>query len=537
MRYLLLFLTFSIGLLSPSTCFASDAANQATIQSKTVVDQTWLIGQLIELQAKSAKLEATLQLQNVSRSDLKNVEAELNRLQVQLVEVKEKLTAQTENQAKELASYDRRISDVSWNTNMWGLILTVFGAIITVAAIFLGFTAKKRAVAEAQKEAQNYIKTQSSSLLKAQEQKFKDELKKHSAKFDELHGQQEIQGKLIHVQTIFDKAREDFNDKNYGSALLAFGKVLVYIGSNNDPRLKDFACRALFAKGLAQGKLNQSEQEIQTYNDLIAYVSDDQTPALREYVVKAMLNKGVRQGQLNQSEQEIQTYNDLIAFVGDDQTPALREQVAMAMVNKGVTQGQLNQSEQEIQTYNDLIAYVGDDQTPALREQVAMAMLNKGITQGQLNQSEQAIQTYNDLIAYVGDDQTPALREHVAMVFNQVGFILLCQSKSLIQKSEFDGANILLNQALEKFELAIREHASGICIGNKAYALALLGQLEGSEQMFANALRAEVDGGETLYQGTLKDFDIHPIEQDKAFRETVERQWTLYQQALKVSGE
>ncbi|HGS5706889.1 TPA: hypothetical protein ACMDWE_003046, partial [Vibrio cholerae] len=168
---------------------------------------------------------------------------------------------------------------------------------------------------------------------------------------------------------------------------------------------------------------------------------------------------------------------------------------------------------------------------------VVKAMLNKGVTQGQLNLSEQEIQTYNDLIAYVGDDQTPALREHVATVFNQVGFTLLCQSKSLIQKSEFDGANILLNQALEKFELAIREHASGICIGNKAYALALLGQLEGSEQMFANALRAEVDGGETLYQGTLKDFDIHPIEQDKAFRETVERQWTLYQQALKVSGE
>ncbi|MCG6215823.1 hypothetical protein [Vibrio furnissii] len=451
MRYLILFLTFSIGLLSPSTCFASDAANQAAIQSQTVVDQSWLIGQLIELQAKSAKLEATLQLQNVSRSDLKNVEAELNRLQVQLVEVKEKLTAQTENQAKELASYDRRIGDVSWNTNMWGLILTVFGTIITVAAIFLGFTAKNRAVAEAKKEAQKYIKTESRSLLEAQEQNFKDELEKHSTNFEKLHEQQEIQGKLIHVQTIFDKAREDFNDKNYDSALSAFEKVLGYIGSNTDPRLKEFACRALFAKGLTQGQLNQSEQAIQTYNDLIAYV-------------------------------------------GDDQTPALREQVVKAMVNKGVTQGQLNQSEQEIQTYNDLIAYVGDDQTPALREQVAMAL-------------------------------------------NQVGFTLLCQSKPLIQKSEFDGANILLNQALEKFELAIREHASGICIGNKAYTLALLGQLEGSEQVFANALRAEVNGGETLYQGTLKDLDIHPIEQDKAFRETVEQQWALYQQELKVSGE
>ncbi|WP_347369170.1 hypothetical protein, partial [Vibrio vulnificus] len=73
----------------------------------------------------------------------------------------------------------------------------------------------------------------------------------------------------------------------------------------------------------------------------IAYVGDDQTPALRERVVTAMLNKGITQGQLNQSEQAIQTYNDLIAYVGDDQTPALREQVVKAMVNKGVRQGQL----------------------------------------------------------------------------------------------------------------------------------------------------------------------------------------------------
>ncbi|MDV2379735.1 hypothetical protein Q5N41_15275, partial [Vibrio cholerae] len=435
LRYLILFLTFSIGLLSPSTCFASDTANQTAVQSQTVVDQTWLTGQLIELQAKSAKLEATLQLQNVSRSDLKNVEADLNRLQVQLIEVKEKLTAQTENQAKELASYDRRIGDVSWNTNMWGLILTVFSAIITVAAIFLGFTAKNRAVAEAQKEAKNYIKTESRALLEAQEQNFKDELKKQSTKFDELHDQLEIQGKLIHVQTIFDKAREDFNDKNYSSSLLAFEKVLGYIGSNTEPRLKDFACRALFVKGVTQGQLNQSEQAIQTYNDLIAYVDDDQTPALRERVVKAMVNKGVTQGQLNQSEQAIQTYNDLIAYVGDDQTPALREPVAMAMVNKGITQEQLNQSEQAIQTYNDLIAYVGDDQTPALREQVAMAMLNKGVTQGQLNQSEQEIQTYNHLIAYVGDDQTLALREQVAMAMLNKGVTQgqLNQSEQAIQ--------------------------------------------------------------------------------------------------------
>ena len=408
MRYLIFAVTVFIALFCAPACLASGDANQAPVQSHTTSDQTWLIGQIIELQTKSAKLEATLQQQNVNSSDLKSAVAELNRLQIQLVEVKEKLSAQAELQAKELANYDRRIGDVSWNTNMWGLILTTFGIFITVAAIVLGFAAKNRAISEARDAAHNLINTESQILLGNQEERFNLELEKHSNKFGELHDQLEIQGKLLHVQTIFDRAREFFYEKNYEASLIAFDKVVDFVKDSTDARLKAFACRAFFAKGVAQGQLNQQEQEIHSYDALIAYV---------------------------------------------------------------------------------------------------------------------------------GDDKTPALREPVAKAYNGVGFALLCQSKQLIQIGDFEGANKLLTQALQKFELAIQENVSGICIGNKAYVLALLGQLEESERIFAQALRAEVLGGEQLYLGTLEDFEVHPIPQDEKFREIVIRQWASYQQELKGSSE
>lgn len=123
----------------------------------------------------------------------------------------------------------------------------------------------------------------------------------------------------------------------------------------------------------------------------------------------------------------------------------------------------------------------------------------------------------------------PAICELVAKAYDGMGLALLCESKQLIQKGDVEGSNALLCQALERLDYVIRGNASGMYVGNKAYVLALLGQLEESRRIFAEALSAEVDGGEQLYHGTLTDFDIHPIEQDKAFREIVESQWKIYQ--------
>uniref|UniRef100_UPI003D2FC071 tetratricopeptide repeat protein n=1 Tax=Vibrio cholerae TaxID=666 RepID=UPI003D2FC071 len=106
-------------------------------------------------------------------------------------------------------------------------------------------------------------------------------------------------------------------------AIQTYNHLIAYVGDDQTPALRERLVKAMLNKGVTQGQLNQSEQAIQTYNHLIAnvvdnqtlhhisaYVGDDKTPALREQVAMAMLYKGVTQSQLNQSEQEIQTYND-----------------------------------------------------------------------------------------------------------------------------------------------------------------------------------------------------------------------------------
>ena len=66
-------------------------------------------------------------------------------------------------------------------------------------------------------------------------------------------------------------------------------------------------------------------------------------------------------------------------------------------------------------------------------------------------------------------------------------------------------------------------------VGNRAYVHYLLGQVAQAEADFAAALRAPEHGGQTLYDATLKDLDMHPIPEDEGMRALVERAWAAYQ--------
>ncbi len=281
--------------------------------------------------------------------------------------------------------------------------------------------------------------------------------------------------------------------------------------------------------GLAQGQLNQSEAAITTYNEVVRRFGEASEPALRERVAKALVNKGITQGKLGHSEAEIATYDDVVRRFGEASEPALLEQVATALVNKGATQGQLGHSEAAIATYDDVVRRFGEASEPALRERVATALVNKGITQGQMNQSETAIATYDDVVRRFGEASEPALRERVASALNGRGFIRLIQAKVLglrnaLSAEHLQVALIDFNQAASK-----STQRSGVVLGNLAYVQQLLGNALQAEANFAAALRAPVDGGQLLYETTLKDLDMHPIPEDQAMRELVERAWAAYQ--------
>jgi hypothetical protein len=56
-----------------------------------------------------------------------------------------------------------------------------------------------------------------------------------------------------------------------------------------------------------------------------------------------------------------------------------------------------------------------------------------------------------------------------------------------------------------------------------------MGNPTDAETDFAAGLRAEKFAGQDLYEGTLKDFETHPIAEDQSMRAMVDRLWVDYQ--------
>ncbi|WP_300483833.1 hypothetical protein [Shewanella sp.] len=154
LRPYLLCILFAICSFHTATVYAVKQSVKTDSQ-----DQSWVIQQIMQLQERSTRLEVLLQQQTQTSSDVKEAEKELQQLQLQLMELKEKLAAQADSQLRETKSYDNRISDINSFVNIWGVMLSLFGLIITIGAIFLGFSAKNRAIYEAKTAAREEAKT------------------------------------------------------------------------------------------------------------------------------------------------------------------------------------------------------------------------------------------------------------------------------------------------------------------------------------------------------------------------------------------
>lgn len=161
---------------------------------------------------------------------------------------------------------------------------------------------------------------------------------------------------------------------------------------------------------------------------------------------------------------------------------------------------------------------------------VATALVNKGMVQSLQEQPEAESATCDELLRHFGDATEPAVREQVAWGLNNRGFTRLLLAKQLDVRSEM--AQTHLQAAFADFNKAIDRSAepSGVILGNRAYVHQLLGNTAQAELDFDAGLRVAEDGGQSLYDTTLKDLARHPIPEDVAMRALVERAWAVYQQ-------
>lgn len=316
----------------------------------------------------------------------------------------------------------------------------------------------------------------------------------------------------------------------YEEAIVAYETVITQFSTSEELNLREQVARAMAFRGFTLDKLNRKEEAITVYDAVISEFGTIEKSSLREQVVDAMLRKGIILDQLNRKEEAIAAYDTLITNFGNTEQSNLRVPVANAMVRKGIILGELNHKEEAIAIYDAIITKIGTARELNLREQIAHAMVNKGFTLGQLNHIEEQIAVYDSVIAEFGAAEELTLREQVAAAMGNKGFALLCKAKANWMNIKL--ARELLENAYNTCNLATMKNSdNGFTYGNLAYITWLQGNTIAAEQHFKNGLAATTNGGESLYNATLTDFDIHPIEPDQGFKELVEKLWAEHQQS------
>ncbi|MFB2668919.1 tetratricopeptide repeat protein [Shewanella xiamenensis] len=542
-------------------------------------EQSWVMQQIMQLQERCIRLEILLQQQTQTSSNVKDTEKELQQLQLQLVELKEKLAAQGDNQSKELDSYDRRISDVSLNANFWGCLFTL-------AIVFIGWSVVAKVNSESKIAAKKFFDDERDTLLKeemaqlkALRERFENQInelqKDYSARFSGLEQKYLSHNEQLIAKTYLDRAKELENDDKPELAISVYDECFEKFKDTDIPEVKVHIANALRFKARCQRKkLNQFDGAVQTYDVLINLFKDSEAPALKECVVDSFINKGNAYFSLKRYEESIAAYDQAFNFssnLKDNQTaqsialsnkanvqlkldklddtleslakiinlfesssePKLKLRVIKAIFNKAFVHNQLKQYDDAIVYYNQVIAHAVDSESLELKELLWLSCINVASIHSDLEQYADAKCTYLEFLTKYGNSSSEGeLNDYMLQAKNGMGFTLLCEAKCSLAKLNKPDAELLINEALTYFDSALsielNGKLSGVVLGNRAYAFALLGESALADRLFAEALRAEMDGGKQLYEGTLRDLDIHPVQEDIMMREIVDRQWQLW---------
>ena len=420
-----------------------------------------------------------------------------------------------------------RIGDINNRIGDISLIAALLALFLAAAGVFGAISTVQRATREAREAANEAAK----AWIKDNEQQLRQEMGDLRERL-----RQELEQLRLEVRKLADQAkleigtkvREVEDAKNRLQEALASGQrpeptaserealqAVLKGKAERDYTVKDWEDRAFAA--YAEGKPALAAE----YFDQAAQSPD----ASQAQITQFLFNRGVLLGELGRGEEEIKAYDEVLSRFGDAREPALREPVAKALVNKGVSLSQIGRGEEAIKAYDDVLSRFRDAPEPALREQVAKALFNKGVSLGQLGRRQEEIKAYDELLSRFRDAPEPALREPVAGALNSKGFAQLIKAKN--GWNEQEARTALLHQSLDCFNRALADTSDkSIVLGNRGYAMFLLGQREEARQSLREALE---QGGERLRDAELEDSNIAPVPEDDAFRALIAELWAEIQ--------
>ncbi|MCK8128292.1 tetratricopeptide repeat protein [Pseudoalteromonas sp. 2CM39R] len=424
-----------------STAFATTSPNSTPVNSAPIIantqnSQDLMYQQLFSMQSQLVRLDEKLQQQKSLGNDFKTLEAAQQALKAQLANLQTKLETQEKLQTNQMNGVDGRISDIASNTNMWGMAFTIFGLIITVAAVGLGFNAKNRAVYEAKQAANTASESHMEKWLldnkgklisetKVELEKVSLELKERAEKLatEASAALNKIERDLIEeskriitsnkgetgkglskhsksptrasAKNWFKVGLSAFEKNEYDEALKAWAKVLQLLDQKEEPELYAVT---LMNQGITHGRLAKPDDELNSYEALIEQFKDSSNEEIQIQVAKAMINQGIAYGQQGKPDEELSSYATLIEQFKSSANEEIQIQVAKAMINQGITYGQQGKLDNEIRSYATLIEQFKSSANEEVQIQVTMAMYNQGVAYGQQGKLDNELRSYATLI-------------------------------------------------------------------------------------------------------------------------------------------
>ena len=222
------------------------------------------------------------------------------------------------------------------------------------------------------------------------------------------------QSKKYMLQELFEKLVEHWENKEYETTISIAEKIVTFFGDSVVPEIQVNVGLALLFKGISQGELGETKNEIATYDQVIKSIDGSDIPEIQVCIALVLFSKGISQGKVGEAKSEIATYDQIIKrFEGSD-VPKIQVWVSMSLLSKGISQGQLGNVQAEISTYDQLIEQFGDSDNQEIQVQVIKALHRKGVAKGRLGDAQAKIVTHENIINRFEDSDDPEIQVHVA---------------------------------------------------------------------------------------------------------------------------
>lgn len=295
---------------------------------------------------------------NTTEQKLYEQNYQLQQQKEQIKELEDKLRKYTDDKVEDSnkrveiinGSVDRYTSSLTW----FGIIVALFGMLITGIIIFFSFKTSSEAKATAREESQklidNWIKTKADN------------------DFKQL-AETKLNEKLNDFESKADNQFKDF-EKKYKVELNKIKHNVEIVDLRQDSE-------NLYNKAYQLGQEGKFEDEIKAYDNLINKYKNSKNKYVQNALVFSMNNKGARLAEIGKISQAIIMFDDVISKFKDSNIDSIRIQVVRAMGNKFIALWLEDKKTEAIKVYKTLTANYKDSKIDSVIAEVAHAMMNQ----------------------------------------------------------------------------------------------------------------------------------------------------------------